>query len=122
MFGSTGTLRGKAASVSTIEAVLEFYRDKSDQVIELTWNHVELSLLALLLATVIFAPLGILFSRASRTGSGSVGAIASIRVIPSLALIFLFYPLLGFGYEPALAALTVLAGPPLILNTYAGMR
>lgn len=108
--------------MSTIEAVLDFYRDRSDQVLELAWTHVELSLLALAIATIIFVPLGIFFSRWNRSGSSVVGAIASIRVIPSLALIFLFYPLLGFGYQPALVALTVLAGPPLILNTYAGMK
>ena len=108
--------------MDTVEAVLEFYREKSDEVIELTWNHVELSLLALALATLVFVPLGILFARWTKGGSGAVGTIASIRVIPSLALIFLFYPLLGLGYQPALVALTILAGPPLILNTYAGMR
>lgn len=110
------------ARVDTVEAVLEFYREKSDEVIELTWNHVELSLLALALATLVFVPLGILFARWAKGGSGAVGTIASIRVIPSLALIFLFYPLLGLGFQPALVALTILAGPPLILNTYAGMR
>jgi osmoprotectant transport system permease protein len=108
--------------VDTVEAVLQFYRERSDQVIELTWNHLELSLLALGLATLIFVPLGIVLARWARGGSSAVGTIASIRVIPSLALIFLFYPLLGFGYQPALVALTILAAPPLILNTYAGMR
>jgi osmoprotectant transport system permease protein len=108
--------------VDTIQAVLDFYRERSDQVLELTWEHVRLSLIALALATAIFVPLGILFSRMSKGGSGAVGTIASVRVIPSLALIFLFYPLLGFGYKPALLALTILAAPPLILNTYAGMR
>ncbi len=108
--------------MNTIDAVFDFYRERSDQVLELTWNHVELSLLALGLAALIFVPLGIGFAQWTRGGSAVVGAIASIRVIPSLALVFLFYPLLGFGREPALLALTVLAGPPLILNTYAGMR
>lgn len=108
--------------METIEAVLEFYRERSDDVLELTWNHARLSLLALALATVVFVPLGIAFSRLVKGGSGVVGAIASIRVIPSLALLFLFYPLLGFGEGPALLALTILGGPPLILNTFAGMR
>lgn len=107
--------------MSTFEAVLEFYRERSDQVREYAWTHTELSLLTLAIATLVFVPLGIVFSKWSRGGSGIVGAIASIRVIPSLALVFLFYPLFGVGYQPALAALIVLAGPPLILNTYAGM-
>ena len=108
--------------MDTIRAVFDFYRERSDQVLELTWSHVELSMLALAIATAIFVPLGIMFSKSERSGSSAVGAIASIRVIPSLALIFVFYPFLGFGYEPALLALVILAGPPLILNTFAGMR
>lgn len=116
-------MTGRSESrVSTLESLVEFYRERQEQVIQLTWNHVELSLLSLALATLIFVPLGIFFARWAQGGSSVVGMIASIRVIPSLALIFLFYPLLGLGYQPALLALTILAGPPLILNTYAGMR
>lgn len=101
---------------------MDFYRERGEQVRELAWTHAELSLLSLAIATAVFVPLGIFFSRWDKSGSSIVGAIASIRVIPSLALIFLFYPILGLGYQPALVALTVLAGPPLILNTYAGMK
>jgi osmoprotectant transport system permease protein len=108
--------------VSTFEVLVDFYRERGEQVRELAWTHAELSLLSLAIATAVFVPLGIFFSRWDKSGSSIVGAIASIRVIPSLALIFLFYPILGLGYQPALVALTVLAGPPLILNTYAGMK
>jgi osmoprotectant transport system permease protein len=108
--------------VDTLREVLEFYRERPDEVLELAWMHTELSLIALAIGTAIFVPLGILFARWTAGGSAAVGVVASLRVIPSIALIFLFYPLLGFGYQPALVALTILAGPPLILNTYAGMR
>jgi len=108
--------------VSTVREVLEFYGDRPNEVLDLAWTHVELSLIALVIASAIFIPLGILFARWQGGGSTAVGVVASLRVIPSLALIFLFYPLLGFGFQPALFALTILAGPPLILNTFAGMR
>ena len=108
--------------MSTVREVLEFYGDRPNEVLDLAWTHVELSLIALVIASAIFIPLGILFARWQGGGSTAVGVVASLRVIPSLALIFLFYPLLGFGFQPALFALTILAGPPLILNTFAGMR
>lgn len=108
--------------MSTLREVLEFYRERPDEVLDLAWTHVELSMIALAIASAIFVPLGILFARWSGGGSAAVGVVASLRVIPSLALIFLFYPLLGLGYQPALLALTILAGPPLILNTFAGMK
>lgn len=102
--------------------MLDFYRERWDTVVDLTATHVELSALALLFGTLIFVPMGMVFARWKGGGSTAVGVVASLRVIPSLALIFLFYPLLGLGYQPALLALTILSGPPLILNTYAGMQ
>ncbi|MDQ3480038.1 MAG: ABC transporter permease, partial [Actinomycetota bacterium] len=51
----------------------------------------------------------------------AVGMISALRVIPSLALVFIFVPVLEFGYRPALFALIVLAAPPIILNTSAGL-
>jgi osmoprotectant transport system permease protein len=42
--------------------------------------------------------------------------------VPSLAVILLLLPFFGLGWKPALVALTVLAGPPLVLNTDAGIR
>lgn len=46
----------------------------------------------------------------------------AFRVIPSLAILFLAYPYLGLGFRPALVAITVLAIPPILINTYAGFR
>lgn len=43
-------------------------------------------------------------------------------MVPSLALVFLFVPWLGFGYRPALLALVLLAAPAIVLNTVAGLR
>ena len=84
--------------------------------------HVRLSLTALLAAIAVFVPLGVLASRGSRVGATVVGSVASARVIPSLAVLFLLVPFLGLGERPALVALTLLAGPPLVINTDAGLR
>ena len=87
-----------------------------------TWVHVQLSAASLLLGIAFFVPLGILASRSSRIGPSVVGLIGAFRVVPSLAVLFLLLPVLGTGFAPALAALTLLAGPPLIINTDAGLR
>jgi osmoprotectant transport system permease protein len=101
--------------------VIEFVQDRPDRFLDLVWAHLRLSLTALAMAVVIYVPLGVLFSRITRYGGQAVGIVSSIRVIPSLALVFLFYPWLGFGTKPALVALVVLAAPALIVNTYAGL-
>ncbi|HVL25322.1 MAG TPA: ABC transporter permease [Thermomicrobiales bacterium] len=101
--------------------VIEFVQERPDRFFELVWAHLRLSLTALALAVLIYVPLGTLFSRLPRIGANAVGLVSALRVIPSLALVFLFYPWLGFGTQPALVALVVLAAPALVVNTYAGL-
>jgi len=84
--------------------------------------HVRLSLSALLLAIAIFVPLGVLSSRLRRVGPPLVALVGAARVVPSLAVLFLLLPTFGTGFTPALVALTLLAGPPIVVNTDAGLR
>ena len=101
--------------------VVAFIRERPDRFLDLVWAHLRLSLLALGLATLLYLPLGVVLSRLTRAGATIVGVVSSVRVIPSLALVFLFYPWLGFGTPPALVALVVLAAPALLVNTHAGL-
>lgn len=101
--------------------LIDFIRERPDRLISLTIDHLRLSFMALGIASIIYIPLGVLFSRLGRAGANAAGTISSIRVIPSLALVFLFYPWLGFGVRPALVALVILAAPALIVNTHAGL-
>ena len=84
--------------------------------------HLGLSFGALTIASLIFIPLGVLASMGGRLTSSIVGAVAAVRVIPSLAVILLLLPVYGLGWRPALIALTLLAGPPLVINTDTGLR
>lgn len=103
-------------------AVWDFIREDPERFNALLASHLRISLTALAISMLIYIPLGVLFARSQRIGSSAVGFISAFRVIPSLALIFVFVPILGFGYRPALFALIVLAAPPLILNTFAGLK
>lgn len=96
--------------------------DNQERFTEATVTHLRLSAETLLWALVIFLPLGVIVSRSNRIGPALLGAVSAFRVVPSLAIIFLAYPILGIGYQTALLALIVLAGPPLVLNTDAGLR
>lgn len=101
---------------------LSYIRDNPDRFWEAVQTHLRLSGTALLVAIVIFVPLGILAARSGRIGAAIVGGVAAVRVIPSLAILFLLYPIFGLGDTPALIALVALAGPPLVINTDAGLR
>lgn len=105
-----------------IREILEYTIDNQDRLLTALGVHVQLSFTALLIAMAVFIPLGILASYSRRIGPPLVAVVAAARVVPSLALLFLMLPMLGTGFRPALVALTVLAGPPLIVNTDAAMR
>lgn len=83
--------------------------------------HLRLSLFALGIGALIGVPLGIFISRNKSLSQIVVNMAGIIRVVPSLAVLFLLIPILHTGFVPSLVALTVLAIPPLLINTEAGM-
>ncbi len=105
-----------------ITDVYDFITGNPDRFFDLVLAHIRLSFSSLAIAALIYLPLGTLFANLPRFGGQLVGLFASVRVIPSLALVFLFYPFLGFGNLPATVALVILAAPALVTNTYTGLR
>jgi osmoprotectant transport system permease protein len=85
-------------------------------------QHLVLSLLALAIGVLAGVPLGIWIARRAVAAQYVINAFGTLRLFPSLAILFLALPYLGTGFRPALLALTVLAFPPIIINTYAGIR
>lgn len=85
-------------------------------------QHLTLSLAALAISILIGVPLGIWIARRDRAAQLVINGFGALRLIPSLAILFLALPYLGTGFRPALFALVVLAFPPVIINTYAGLR
>ena len=86
------------------------------------WRHVSLSLAALVLAAVLAIPLGIWLARRARFALVVINAANVGRTLPSLAVLALMMPLLGTGFAPSLFALTLLALPPILINTHAAVR
>ena len=111
---------------------LQYVQDNPERFRDALRTHIELSLYSLVVAILIFVPLGILAARSRRIGPSLIGLIAAARVVPSISVLFLLYPyrkeiggLLPFwprAFVLALIALILLAGPPLIINTDAGLR
>ena len=83
--------------------------------------HVELSVVALLIGVAIAMPIALAtfrspFWAAVAINTGNIG-----RAVPSLAILALSFPLLGFGFTPSLVALTLLAIPPILINASTGL-
>ena len=85
-------------------------------------QHLWYSLLATAIAAAIALPIGVLIGH---TGRGAVFAVNLTnlgRAIPTLGIIILVFILAGFGIVPVLVALTALAVPPIVTNSYVGVR
>jgi osmoprotectant transport system permease protein len=89
---------------------------------DLTWTHLQLSLAATLIATLIALPLGVYLGHIGRfqflaTSISNIG-----RAIPALGLVVFFIAFLGVGFTNVCVALVLLAIPPIITNSYVGIR
>jgi osmoprotectant transport system permease protein len=105
-----------------LKGALQYYLQNQAFFWQAFRQHLALSLSALGISIVISLPLGIWIARRADLAQVVMNIFNAFRVIPSLAILFLALPYLGLGFLPALVALTVLAFPPVLINTYAGLR
>jgi osmoprotectant transport system permease protein len=108
--------------METLRQAFEYAADPVNGFWGAVATHLELCIVALLVGSAVGIPLGIIVNRYALLARLSVNVMGVVRVIPSLALLFIFIPVLHTGFVPAAVALTVLAIPPLLINTEAGMR
>jgi osmoprotectant transport system permease protein len=93
------------------------------------WEHVWLSATSLAAGIAVALPAGLYIGHTNR-GARAVVAISNIgRAVPSLGWLGIVYPITtllfaraGIGFLPAFVALVALAVPPIVTNTYAGLR
>ena len=89
----------------------------------LTWEHLQISGAAVLLAAVVAMPLAMLLGHSGRGGGLTVVLTNVSRAIPTLALLTIFSATaIGFGDRATIIALAVFSIPPLLTNTYVGIR
>ncbi len=93
---------------------MEFYRALGQHLLMCGVSMAVALLLGLSLAVLIVNRRGLAFS--------VVNSVSALRALPSLAILAIMMPLLGIGLWPSIVALTVLALPPILLNTYVGLR
>ena len=89
---------------------------------ELTWTHLQLSLVATLIATAFAMPLGIWLGHIGRYQFAATSISNIGRAIPALGLVVFFIAFLGVGFLNVCVALVLLAIPPIITNSYVGIR
>jgi osmoprotectant transport system permease protein len=85
-------------------------------------DHLFLVAVALGVGIATCVPLGIWTARSKWASLMLMNLINGLRVVPSLAVLFLMVPYLGLSTASAAVALTILALPPILINTDAAFR
>jgi osmoprotectant transport system permease protein len=88
------------------------------------WAHFKMVFIAVVIATAIGVPLGILVTRPGleKLALPVIGGASVGQTVPSLAVIAIMAPLLGFGLQSAIVALVIYGLLPILRNSYASIK
>ncbi len=85
-------------------------------------RHLLYVAVALGVGIVLCVPLGVLTSRSKVAATTVINGFSALRVVPSLAILFLALPYFGLTFTSSAIALVILALPPILINTDAAFR
>ena len=98
-----------------------FFMNKKGEIFSLTIKHLQLSVLAVIIAILIGIPIGILISKKKKLAPPIIGLANVLQAIPSLALMGFLIPFFGIGEVPAIIMVCLYSLLPIIKNTYTGL-
>ncbi len=120
---------GTGAPVNVFGDALRFLNDPAnyagtDGIAHRTVEHLAISGAAVGIGCLIALPVGLWLGHTGRGGGLTVLTSNVSRAIPTLALLTIFASInaIGFGNRATVIALAIFAIPPLLTNTYVGMR
>ncbi|MGA1410375.1 MAG: ABC transporter permease [Prochlorotrichaceae cyanobacterium] len=108
--------------MSTFLAAYRYALEHQDQVLQALGEHSVLVAIPLALGLLLGLPLGFWSAQSRQVSRVVINSFNGLRVIPSLAILFLAIPVLGLGWKSAILALTLLVLPPILIATEVGFR
>jgi osmoprotectant transport system permease protein len=102
--------------------MVAYIRDNQERFLELLSEHIQLTVVSVVIGLLIALPLAVLASRFNLLAKPLTWLAAIGQTIPSIAILGLMLPFLGTGFVPSLFALTIRAILPIFLNGYVGIR
>lgn len=100
----------------------EYAASHPDQLGEAVWQHLLLVVVPLAIGLGLGLPLGLLSSRSRTASTVLINGFNGLRVIPSLAILFVAIPFFGLTFTSAAIALTLLVMPPILISTDVAFR
>jgi osmoprotectant transport system permease protein len=85
-------------------------------------EHLQLSAESVLLGAVIALPVGIALGHYGRFGNLAINISNVGRAVPSFGILVIAFQIFGLGDLPIILALTALAIPPMVTNSYVALR
>jgi osmoprotectant transport system permease protein len=85
-------------------------------------EHLQLSIEAVVVGGLVALPVGITLGHYGRFGNLAISVSNVGRAIPSYGLLVIAFTVLGFGDGPIVLALTALAIPPMVTNSYVALN
>lgn len=104
-----------------IKEIFSLYADRWSFFLRLTWEHIQISGIAIAGAIVLGLALGIFAAQYRKSASFIMGLTNLIYTIPSIALFGFLIPFSGIGNTTAIIALAIYALLPMVRNTYTGI-
>jgi len=104
-------------------AFINFILDPTNDYLGHAIDYLKLCGVAIALATIIGVGLGVLVSRSAFLAFIAINLSGVMRAIPIIAALFLIFSIVKqLGFLPAIIALILLGIPPILINTYTGIR
>ncbi|HET8998257.1 MAG TPA: ABC transporter permease [bacterium] len=105
-----------------LSGLLQFVTAPANRYLDHSLSYIDLCASSIVLAIAIGVPLGVAVARRPVLAFAAVNLSGLMRAVPVIVFLTLALPYLGIGFTPSLVALSVLGIPPILLNTYTGIR
>ena len=105
-----------------MQPYINFILDPSNDYLGQTIEYLKLCGVSIAAAIIIGVVLGALVSRNAIASFIAINLSGLMRAIPIIAILLIFVPLFGLGFLPTIIALIILGIPPILLNTFTGIR
>lgn len=113
--------------MNILDGLIQWFADPAqwqgpDGVPTRVFEHIWYSVIATVGATAVALPIGLFIGHTGRGGQVAINISNLGRAIPSFGIIVLVFIVAGIGFTPVLITLVALAIPPIVTNTYVGIR
>lgn len=100
---------------------LDFFGSNSSQLLKLVLQHINITLITIIIALPMGVALGTFISVYDWAQTPILWLAGIMQTVPSIALFGLLIPVLGIGSPPVIVALVLYSQLPIIRNTFIGL-